>query len=218
MRRFGIVIAWTVLWLGCALLFGQQSSSHSSDSSSKHSPASKSLPERGSITNNIYRNSYFHFSYQLPFGWVDRTSDMREDTDTDKSKVLLAIFERPPAASGDTINSAVIIAAESVDSYPGLKTAADYFGPLTELTESKGFKVVNQPYDFLVDGRPVVRGDFTKERGKLEMQQASLVTLERGYVLSFTFLGGSQDEVTELVEKLSFAGRKPVSRKLEPGK
>ncbi len=213
MRRFGIVIAWTGLLLGCALLFGQQSSP-----SSKHSPTSKGLPEPGSITNNIYRNNYFHFSFQLPFGWVDRTADMREDTDTDKSKVLLAIFERPPAASGETINSAVIIAAESVDSYPGLKTSADYFGPLTELTESKGFKVVNEPYDLLVDGRQMVRGDFTKERGKLEMLQTSLVTLEKGYVLSFTFLGGSEDEVTELVEKLSFAGRKLVSRKLGGGK
>lgn len=205
-------------WLCCVVLFGQQSSSHSSDSSSNHSPTSKALPEPGSITNNIYRNNYFHFSYQLPFGWVDRTPDMREDTDTGKSRVLLAIFERPPAASGETINSAVIIAAESMDSYHGLNAAADYFGPLTELTESKGFKVGNQPYDFIVDGRQMVRGDFTKERGKLEMLQTSLVTLEKGYVVSFTFLGGSEDEVTELVEKLSFAGRKPVSRKLEEGK
>jgi len=31
-----------------------------------------------------------------------------------------------------------------------LKTAADYFGPLTELTTSKGFTVVNQPYLFTV--------------------------------------------------------------------
>ncbi len=214
MRRFGIVIAWMVLWLGPAL-FGQQSSPPSSDSSSKHSPTGKGSPDPASIINGYYRNNYFRFSYQVPFGWVDRTSEMREDTETDKSKVLLAIFERPPAARGETINSAVIIAAESVDSYPGLKTAADYFGPLTELTESKGFKVVNEPYEFPVDGRPVIRRDFDKPRGTMQMLQASLVTVERGYVLSFTFLGGSQDEVTELVEKLSFAGRKPVSPKSE---
>lgn len=214
MRRPLAVITTIALCLCCRFSFGQQHSG-AAPVSSRHS---KIPLDPGSIVSNRYKNSYFQFSYQLPFGWVDRTSDMREDTETDKSKVLLAIFERPPAASGDTINSAVIIAAESVDSYPGLKTAADYFGPLTELTESNGFKVVNEPYDFPVDGRPMVRGDFSKERGKLEMLQASLVTLERGYVLSFTFLGGSEDEVTDLVEKLSFAGRKPLSRKLEGGK
>jgi hypothetical protein len=211
MRRPLVVITTIALCLCCRFSFGQQHSA-AAPVSSRHS---KIPLDPGSIVGNRYKNDYFQFSYQLPFGWVDRTADMREDTETDKSKVLLAIFERPPAASGDTINSAVIIAAESLDSYPGLKTAADYFGPLTELTESKGFKVVNGPYDFLVDGRPVVRGDFSKERGKLEMQQASLVTIEKGYVLSFTFLGGNQDDVTELIEKLSFEGRRQTSPKPE---
>ncbi len=218
MRRFRIVIACTVSWLCCAFVFGQQAAHPSSDSSSKHSPSIKGLPEPGSITNNAYRNNYFRFSYQVPFGWVDRTSDMRDDVESGKSKVLLAIFERPPAASGETINSAVVIAAESADSYPGLKVAADYFGPLTELTESKGFKVVNEPYEFLVDGRPLVRGDFSKDRGKLEMLQTSLVTLEKGYVLSFTFLGGTQDEVNDLIANLRFAGRKKTPRKVEEKK
>jgi len=170
--------------------------------SSKHSPDHKTGFDMGSIINGTYHNSSFQFSYQLPFGWVDRTSDIREDTE--KSKVLLAIFERPPAASGDTVNSAVVIAAESADSYPGLKTAAQYFGPLTELTESKGFKAVNEPYEFPVDGRAIIRRDFVKDRGSLTMHQSSLVMMGKGYVLSFTFIGGNDDEVTELIEKLNF--------------
>jgi len=170
--------------------------------SPKHSPDHKTSFDMGSIINGTYHNSSFQFSYQLPFGWVDRTSDIREDTE--KSKVLLAIFERPPAASGDTVNSAVVIAAESADSYPGLKTAAQYFGPLTELTESKGFKAVNEPYEFPVDGRAIIRRDFVKDRGNVTMRQSSLVMMAKGYVLSFTFIGGNDDEVTELIEKLNF--------------
>jgi hypothetical protein len=211
MRVF--VLAALVLSNGYGgLLFAQQAPVPSP----KHSPVSKPSFDIGSITNGTYRNNYFQFSYQLPFGWVDRTSDIREDTE--KSKVLLAIFERPPAATGKTINSAVIFAAESVDSYHGLRTAVDYFGPLTELTESEGFKVVNEPYEFPVDGRPIIRRDFTKERGTLQMLQTSLVTIERGYVLSFTFVGGSQDEITELVENLRFADPRKISRKLEDKK
>jgi len=189
-------------------LFGQQPPSSSSISSSKHSPIGKGSPDPGSIINGTYRNNYFQFSYRLPFGWVDRTTDAREDTETEKSKVLLAIFERPPAASGDTVNSAVIIAAESADTYPALKTAIDYFGPLTELTQSKGFKVVNDPYEFPVDGRPMIRRDFTKDRGSVTMHQSSLVMMSRGYVLSWTFIAGNDDDVIELIEKLNF-GKKP---------
>jgi hypothetical protein len=139
---------------------------------------------------------------------VDRTTDARENTETEKSKVLLAIFERPPTTTGDTVNSAVIVAAESADTYPGLKAAVDYFGPLTELTQSKGLKAVNDPYEFPVDGRPMIRRDFTKDRGSVTMHQSSLVMMSRGYVLSWTFIAGNDDDVVELIEKLNF-GKKP---------
>ena len=39
------------------------------------------------------------------------------------------------------------------------------------------------------------------------MRQTSLVMLEKGYAVSFTFIGGSEDEVNELIEKLSFAAK-----------
>jgi hypothetical protein len=125
--------------------------------------------------------------------------------DPAKAQVLLAVFERPPQAVGDTINSAVVIAAESVSSYPGLKSAVDYCGPLEEVTTAKGFKVVNEPYEFPVGARRVVREDFSKELGKLTMQQTSLVILEKGYIVSFTFIGSNDDEIAQLIERLSFA-------------
>jgi hypothetical protein len=31
--------------------------------------------------------------------------------------------------------------------------------------------------------------------------------IEKGYIVSFTFIGGGEDEVDELVEGLSFAGK-----------
>ena len=70
----------------------------------------------------------------IPYGWVERTKEMQEGNDAAEGEVLLAIFERPPQAAGDTINSAAVIAAESAANYPGLKKAEDYLGPLTEAT------------------------------------------------------------------------------------
>ncbi len=179
----------------------------------------------GRLTDNVLKCPRFGFTYKVAFGWVDRTDDMQPDDDDDKqesgeaakleagetakSETLLAVFERPPGAPGDSINSAVVIAAESLSNYHGIKTAADYFGPITELAEQDRFKVVNEPHEFLVGTKQLVRGDFSKERGKLTMWQSSLVMIEKGSIVSFTFVGGSEDEVEELIGSLTFGLRSP---------
>ena len=117
-------------------------------SSSRSAPKAKSsLPDSGAISQGVYRNSAFGFSYKLPFGWVDRTADMQDDSaDAFKSRVLLAIFERPPEATGDTINSAVVIAVEPLPA--GMSTAADYFESLAGLTTAKGFQAATNLRSF----------------------------------------------------------------------
>lgn len=149
-------------------------------------------------------NARFGFSYKVPYGWVDRTAAMQGD-DISRGQVLLAAFERPPEATSDSVNSAVIIAAEGVAAYPGLKTAVDYFGPLTELTASKGFAVVNQPYMFTVGSHQLPRADYSKPIGKLTMHQSSLAMLSKGYVVSFTFISGSEDAANRLIESLKLS-------------
>jgi hypothetical protein len=196
-----------VVFLFSALTFGQQSGE--SSSRARFQPKQHSKPESnlGALADGIYRNAFFGFTYKLPYGWVDRSADMREGDDPGKL-LLLAVFERPPEATGSTINSAVVIAAEKVWSFSGLKTASDYFGPITELATAKGFSVLNEPHDFVLGAKHLVRGDFSRPRGSLTMYQTSLVSLEKAYAVSFTFIGGSADEIEELIEKLSFSGGK----------
>ena len=169
----------------------------------------------------LYRNTTFGFRYQIPYGWVDRTKDLREEETHDqpdaqdkakhsaKGEVLLAVFERPPEAAGETINSAVVIAAESAASYPGIKKAEDYLGPLTELTTSKGFKAEGEPSVIEIDARQLVRADFSKPlNDKLTMRQATLVLLAHGQIVSFTFIAGSEEELDGLIDRLhSTVGR-----------
>jgi len=169
----------------------------------------------GAIENGTYRNAFFGFQYKVPYGWVERTEQMRDSsTDPEKSLLLLAVFERPPEAQGSSVNSAVVITAEIKSAYPGLKTAADYFVPLADVATGKGFTAVNEPYYFGVGTKKVVRGDFSKKVADLTMYQSSIVTLEKGYFVSFTFLGGGEDEVNEAIEKLSFSG---TTAKKAPG-
>lgn len=176
-----------------------EAQSTKSDSSQAAGPA----VALGEITNGFYKNAEFGISYRIPYGWVDRTDEMREaSSDASKAAVLLGVFGRPPQAAGSTVNSSVVIAVESISSYPGLKNAAQYFGPVSEVTEAKGLKPVNEPYEFPVDGKPVVRRDFVKQVSQVGMHQSTLAMLIRGYVLSFTFIGNSDEEVQSLIEWL----------------
>jgi hypothetical protein len=198
--------------------------------------------ECGPLTDQLLRCPKFGFTYKVIFGWVDRTADMQQDeslrdqpqssepngtsaaadqlqpASSDSSKTLLAVFERPPDARGDTINSAVVIAAEPLANYHGIKTAADYLNPISELAGQRGFKLVNQPYAFAVRTKPLARADFSKERGKLIMWQSSLVMIEKGYIVSFTFIGGSEDEINDLIGNLAFTTRPPSRVSKENGK
>jgi hypothetical protein len=182
----------------------------------------------GPLADQVLRCPRFGFTYKVIFGWVDRTADMEQDDElsdqsanasssasappadqpkassSESAETLLAVFERPPAAPGETINSAVVIAAEPLANYHGVKTAADYLNPISELAQNRGFKAVNQPSEFAVGPKRLARADFNKERGKLMMWQSSLVMIEKGYIVSFTFIGGSEDEVDGLIGSLSF--------------
>src|SRR5206468_828285 len=109
--------------------------------------APASIPDCDPILSQALRCPKLGFAYKVPFGWVDRTHEMQEDTPAgapqkvpaksgtatvESGRTLLAIFERPPEAQDSEVNPAVMIAVETRSAYPLLKTAADYFGPLAE--------------------------------------------------------------------------------------
>jgi hypothetical protein len=196
---------------------GQTSSSTSAKHSTKAVAAADSRLDAGTVKNGIYRNVQFGFACNVPPGWVLRTEEMnsQEDDTGDESgektkasgtgHVLLATFSRPPEARGEDVNSSIVIAVESLAAYPGLKDAAQYFGPVTEIAEERGFEIANQPYEVAIGTKNLVRGDFQEDVGKRVLMQSTLAILERGYVVSFTFIGGTEDEIEELIGGLSFA-------------
>ena len=116
----------------------------------------------------------------------------------------MAAFSRPPEARAEDVNSSVLIAAEPTASYPGLKDAAQYFGPLTEVAKAQGFTIDEDPYDFAVGTKNLVRGDFHKDVGTRVMRQSTLAMLSHGYAISITVIAGTDDDVEELIDGLSF--------------
>lgn len=198
-------------------------SSSSSSSSSKHvkKPSASDL-DPGAVTSGVYRNKTLAFSCKIPPGWVLRTDEMNapeekaeagKETQAQPSekaassagaRVLLAAFSRPPEARAEDVNSSILIAAESVDAYPGLQDAEQYFGPLTEVAKAQGFTVDEEPYETAMGTKKLIRGDFHKDVGSRVMHQSTLALLVHGYAISITLIGGTEDEVEELIDGLTF--------------
>lgn len=182
-------------------------------------PVAEVQIDPGSVSNSVYHNPSFGVTCKIPPGWVLRTEDMNPPEEGDAkigarfpARVLLAAFSRPPEARGQDVNGSILIAAESAAEYPGLKDAAQYLGPVSEIAKARGFEIDGEPYQSSIGAKTVAREDFHKDVGTRVMRQSTLVILARGYVLSFTFIWGAEDEVEELVEGLSFAATtKPQS-------
>src|SRR6266567_4780712 len=183
-------------------------------------PADSAL-DAGAVTNGVYRNQTLALSCKIPPGLVLRTDEMnaREEKKEEKqenekdtpapasstgAKVLLAAFSRPPEARAEDVNSSILIAAESAAAYPGLKDAAQYFFPLTEVAKARGFTPDEDPYDIAVGTKTLVRGDFHKDVATRVMRQSTLAMLSNGYAISITVIGGTEDEVEDLIDGLTF--------------
>ena len=217
--RVGILV-WIALVAG-ACVAAQSQSSSSSSSSSKHTKGSPSpaVQEKdiddGAVVNGVYRNKSLALTCKIPDGWVLRTEEMNSHEDAKPSpqgntgggRVLLAAFSRPPDAKGEEVNSSILVAAELVSAYPGLTDAAQYFGPLTEVAKAQGFEADEDPYEFAVGTKKVVRGDFHKDVGSRVMRQSTLAFLAHGYAVSITVIAGTEEDMEELVGGVSFVGK-----------
>ena len=194
------------------------SSSAAPKHTKKAAPPIESSLDSGSIADGVYRNKMLGLSCKIPAGWVLRTDEMNssEEDGAEKAKsaqasanasprVLLAAFSRPPEARAEDVNASVLIAAEPAATYPGLNDAAQYFGPLTEVAKAQGFTIDEEPYESAVGTKTLVRGDFHKDVGSRVMHQSTLALLSHGYAVSITIIAGTEDDVEELIDGLTFS-------------
>ena len=196
-----------------------QGSPQSSPSTKPAKKLTDTALDSGTVANGVYTNKSLALNCKIPPGWVLRTDEMnaREQAEPETqskqpdtaassagAKVLLAAFSRPPEAHAEDINASIVIAAEKASSYPGLTEAAQYFFPLTEVAKAQGFTADEDPYAASVGNRTLVRGDFHKNVGTRVMHQSTLAMLSHGYAISITIIGGTDDEVEDLVDGLTF--------------
>jgi hypothetical protein len=147
-------------------------------------------------------------------GSADPSKSADSQSSSAPAKVLLAAFSRPPEAKGEEVNSSILIAAEPMAAYPGLKEAEQYFGPLTEVASAQGFNQDAAPYEIAIGAQTLARADFHKDVGTRVMRQATLALLSHGYAVSITFIAGTEDQLQELIDGLQF--ETPARRSQSP--
>src|ERR1700676_1586368 len=222
-RFFGAIVVVRGFSLSAPAQTASPSSSSTSRNHIKKPSATNPDLDLGTVPNNVYRNKALALSCKIPQGWVLRTDEMNdrgeEEDGKDKpdsapsptpaasstgAKVLLAAFSRPPDARAEDVNSSIVIAAESVANYPGLKDAAQYFSPLTEVAKAQGLTVDEDPYEIAVGAKTLVRGYFHKDIGSRVMHQSTLTKLSHGYAISITEIAGTEDAEKKIIDGLTF--------------
>jgi len=210
----------TVLLLCCAAL--AQAAPSPAPSSSKPTASARSAggrkapqpkPDEGSLTKGTYTEKFFSLSYALPANWVVRTPEIRQGLAAQDNAVLLlsAFGKDKPAVS--EINPSVTLSAESLSSYPDVKTAEDYFAVLSQVVTSKGFVVLNAPAEIDVGGVTFLRGDFQKQEDDSTTYQATMVALRKDYLLTITAISGNEEDLTPLLNRLQIFAPPTLNRR-----
>ncbi len=212
--RSGFIAALTLL-IALALplnMAGQETTAKPNATPAKPKKGAQPQPDEGSVADGVYSEKFFLLRYAIPPGWVVKTGEMREGIPgQENAMLLLSTFAKAAPSTGE-INSSVNITAESAAAYPDVKTADDYMDSITEFVTSKGFSVLNPPGEISIGGVPFLRSDFQKQEGDLTTYQATMVTMQRGYILQVTAISGDEEQLTPLLNRVRITAP-PTMRK-----
>ncbi|HET6384401.1 MAG TPA: hypothetical protein VFJ58_13490 [Armatimonadota bacterium] len=191
---------------------------------------SASSPADGSVTNGVYKNSFFGLSMPIPNGWTIASQEteqhlsalggrlvagnnksMQASMDAAKTGTyhLLNVSEHPIGAPV-VYNPSVIVMAESEAAYPGIQTGSDFLFQLKRLLEHSAlrWRAVGSSVPETVGGKSFYRLDGTMQVMGMTVWQSYFVTIDRRYALSFIISAGSADQLAQMrkiVHAVTFA-------------
>jgi tetratricopeptide (TPR) repeat protein len=205
----------------------------SKDSNETNSDASKPdapQPDDGYLSENVYRNTFFGFSYQFPRGWNvlkaeqgkamirlgasflgnrDPTApDVAEAAANNWHQLLFVAKQTTKAISTNT--HAIQVAAISTQFAPQLKTGAEYLQATSAYLQRSGkvMSALNPPEQFEVGDRTFWKVRLDRQVNNVMVHQTEAVTIEKGYFILFVFASPDEatlDSIAETMNSLQFA-------------
>jgi hypothetical protein len=179
----------------------------------------QSAPDDGEITKGDYLNFFFNFAYTPPKDWVihdeavkkrihERAQEEAARTNSlpqlKQTYALLLISRYPRPTAEIMVNATIIVAAEKITHLPGQPTAKDYLLSLRAPKAQRGVRAVREELlPFRVGDLEFLRDDYSGEIAGITIREALFVSVKKGYALIFSFTGGDEKSVEEMVKTMN---------------
>jgi len=155
-------------------------------------------------TGNNYHSDYFNFTYHLPDGFVAGTEQYRQSIEKlsgvhSSADTFILLHAEQQLAPDAGVNGALTIMADRLSRYPKGATEKDYLRHLvTQSLKGQG-DVLREGTEMTVSGQRFFRADY-KVNG--HGYQTVMLTFQRGFALSWTFMAASKADLEGIVESM----------------
>jgi len=189
-------------------------------------------PEAGSVSDNVYTNNYFGFTYEFPKGWSapgeatskylkemrkavttggDATKAALFDVAEKRTHQLLTLLEHPVGTPGAT-DASIYVVAEDISYAPGIQKPSDYLlNTKAGLVKQRpDLKVLREPTDGTYGGKPFARMETSVEKSSdLTLYTGYAATIINSQAILFLFASNKPTQLASLMDTLNTLQFKP---------
>jgi hypothetical protein len=185
----------------------------------------ESHPDNGKVTEGVYRNEFFGFTYKLPLDWTIHGEETEKvlmesgkqliagDDDTKKKLLdlasqrtfhLLTAFEFPLGTPGKP-NRSIQLIAENVSFAPGIRTGKDYILNLRQTMAQGQLKIEypGEPTEETIGGVGFYRQDMTIEISTVTVYEIVYCTILKEYAITYILVARSKQGVEEVANSIA---------------
>jgi hypothetical protein len=162
-------------------------------------------PGLGDLKDGVYTNDYFGLTYRLGKDWYLSEEFIHGDAGKVINRVpgqyLLLSADRQ---TGKPIRERILMIADDARQYQHGFTAKQYVTKMTHaLIKPPGTDLVREAYAVEYGGKAFNRADYEEKYAGGSLSKAFVSRRVRGYLLSWTFVANSQEELDVLVNSLA---------------
>ena len=179
---------------------------------SSSSDSTTPVPERGSLTNNVFTDQYFGITYPLPPDWVEKYTP---PPPSDTGSYVLAQITRSNSYKGEARGS-LQFAAQDMFFTPIPVANARQFVSYTSDHLADAYQIELKPTQTTIGGRPFVF--FAYWSPAAELHWYVLATQIRCHTVEFVLMNHDPKALADLVRDMNGKMKLPAEASLTGGK
>jgi hypothetical protein len=177
---------------------------------STHSDISrgKSVDAGFTTGGKSYHSDYFDFTYSLPDGFVEGTEQYRQgvlklpNVHPNADTFILFHCDKRPTPSADP-TAGITVMADRLSRYPKGATEKDYLHHfVTQSLKDNGDDLLQEGEEIDVSGKQFFRADYKINGHPMSGYQTVILTFQRGFALSWTFIARSKADVDSMLTSM----------------